>query len=81
MRNGPKDLINFTVLSNQTVLFTDCNLWSISIVFGKVLHAPDKFRWATCSLHAASLTCLIRFLQNKRSLWTWQSYTVQTMNL
>jgi hypothetical protein len=68
------DFINFTVLSNQIIQFTDCNLWAISIVFRKVLQA-------TCRLHAASLTCLICFLQNKQSLWTWQSYTVQTMNL
>jgi hypothetical protein len=42
MRYGPKDLINFTVLSNQTILITDCNLWAKSIVFGKGLQATKQ---------------------------------------
>jgi len=42
MQYGPKDFINFTVLSNQTILFTDCNLWAISIVFRKGLQATKE---------------------------------------
>jgi hypothetical protein len=42
MQYGPKDFLNFAVLSNQMILFTDCNLWAIPIVFRKGLQATKQ---------------------------------------